>query len=615
MQDERALAETVVATDFFGTDGLRDDVVPPAPEKYTLLRSLGRGGAGSVYLAKDVQLGRLVAIKYLNDARPAELERFFREARFAARLNNPSIVQVYEAGDVEGQPYIAMQYIAGGNLAGAALDVPAIVGVMRQVAGALLHAHDAGIVHRDIKPENILLDAEGRAFLTDFGIARDLRGELGATISRDGQILGTPALMSPEQARGDVQAIDARSDVYALGATLYATVTGRAPFTADNLVDLLHAVIHDEPPFPRRYRADLPRDLEAVILQCMRKRREERFGSMREVVAAFDRCQSRAAGPAPSPLWFTSFVRSRVAAAPPKVEAPLLEQDWRPALEAAQEIAAWDAQLYRVSGDLTRHFPRLDGLIARLGRVLEEQPATGWARFYRGVAWFRRGAFDRALEDMERSIDRVRDLAGAYFELGRLYLAIYLDDHRAAYRRRGREEPRGPAKPPQDRLGQAGIAFDEARRLKADLPEWQLRYAAAVGYLASGEFDACLSACDAMLENDPDLEDVWRLRGDALRACGGDPLPAYARALEVRRSYFDVWLAMAEVHLTRGQGDEARRCLEKALEINNSLAVAEPEATETPDARAWQDLMAEAGRGLARPSDLPAPAPPPPEQQ
>lgn len=574
MQDERELAETAIARDFFGPAGLRHDDHPPAPEKYLIERRLGQGGSGVVYLARDTTLGRPVALKYLNDARPAEIERFLREARFAARLRNPAIVQIYETAEVAGLPFIAMQFIPGGNLASAALDMAATLRVMRQVAEALAHAHDEGIVHRDVKPENILVDADGRAYVTDFGIARDLRAEMGGTVSSEGQILGTPGLMSPEQARGEVRAIDARTDVYGFGGTLYFQLTDRLPFGGENLVDLLHAVIHDDPPFPRAHRADIPRDLETLILRCLRKRREDRYRSMREVIDAIDHVSTGGVASHVSPLWFTTYVRRKVEDVPTGPEEPAPERDWWTALDVAREIAAWDTHLYRVRTDLQRYFPRLDDLIERLTAVLDERPSTGWARFYRGVAWFRRGELRRALDDMERAIDRVGDLAGAYFELGRLYLAIFLDEHQEAHRHVSHVGTANQLQTARTRLDQASIAFAEAQQLKHDVSGWQLRYAGAVRRLAEFDFDGCVAECDRIIADEPDLDEVWKLKGDALRRSKRDPLPAYARALEIRRSSYEALLAMADVHLEVGALADARDCLARALEIHGGLVTA-----------------------------------------
>ena len=154
---------------------------------------------------------------------------------------------------------------------------------------------------------------------------------------------------------------------------------------------------------------------------------------------------------------------------------------------------------------------------------------------------------------MERAIDRVRDLAGAYFELGRLYLALYLNEHRAAEQHLSLTGTADHLRSARSRLDQAGIAFQEAHRMPQSLPAWQLRYAEAVNRFAAGDHDACVVECDAALADDPDLEEVWRLKGDAERRLGRDPLPAYARAIEIRRSYYEVLLTMAEVHLGAGR--------------------------------------------------------------
>jgi serine/threonine-protein kinase len=295
----------------------RDVASSSAPPGYELLRPLGRGGCGEVHLARDTRLDRLVAIKFLLDATRADLERFRREARVTARLDNPSIVRIHELGDVDGRPFIAMQYVEGGNLASAALDATSVARAAREIAGALACAHEQGIVHRDLKPENVLLDRRGRAVVTDFGIARDLAADRDGTISREGQIVGTPALMPPEQARGEIQAVDSRSDVYGLGATLYRTLTGHAPFEGRTIVDVLHAVIHDDPPLPRSRNASIPRSLEAIVVTCMAKRREDRYQAMGEVIAVLDRFLAEGAAGSTSAPWFRHLVGTLLAGSRP----------------------------------------------------------------------------------------------------------------------------------------------------------------------------------------------------------------------------------------------------------------------------------------------------------
>ncbi|HWO24260.1 MAG TPA: protein kinase [Kofleriaceae bacterium] len=260
---------------------------PPtaAWDRYELLELLGKGGMGAVYKARDRRLGRTLAIKLIQGADPNLTLRFLREARAQARIDHPNVCRVYEVGEVEGRPYIALQLVAGEPLhqAAARMSLDEQIAAMRDVALAIQEAHRLGIVHRDIKPANILVErtADGRVHpvVMDFGLARETTVEAGLT--ETGALLGTPAYMSPEQARGDVRAVDRRSDVYSLGATLYELLTGRAPFSTTSLAETLRQVIHDDPPAPRGVVRSLPVDLETIVLQCLAKDPAQRYPSAR----------------------------------------------------------------------------------------------------------------------------------------------------------------------------------------------------------------------------------------------------------------------------------------------------------------------------------------------
>jgi predicted Ser/Thr protein kinase len=244
--------------------------------RYEILGEISRGGMGIVYRAWDPHLGREVALKVLLEhaaSTPDARDRFQRESQLAARLTHPHIVPVYDSGVWNGQMFLAMQLLEGPTLGKAGLDLRATLEKIRDAARALDYAHAQGIVHRDVKPSNLMLDRQGRVYVTDFGLARKIEGTAKLTLS--GVVMGTAGYMSPEQAQG--LKVDARSDVYSLGATLYDLATGQPPFTAADAMSILLKAILKDPPRPRRHNPALPRDVETIILKAMDKEPARRY--------------------------------------------------------------------------------------------------------------------------------------------------------------------------------------------------------------------------------------------------------------------------------------------------------------------------------------------------
>jgi serine/threonine protein kinase/tetratricopeptide (TPR) repeat protein len=292
---------------------------PPGPfpvvPGYEVLSELGRGGMGVVYKATQVKLKRLVALKMILSAAhasPQTLARFRTEAEAVARLQHPHIVQIYDIGEHDGRPYLALEYVEGGNLgqrlAGTPLPPSEAAGLLEVLARAMHLAHERGIVHRDLKPANVLLkeetpkhtkdtkenlharpEAEGSnpssfrvfrgsctPYITDFGLAKQL-DEAGATASE--QVMGTPSYMAPEQASGHSKSVGPAADVYGLGAILYEALTGRPPFRGPTLLDTLEQVRSQEPVAPSRFQPKLPHDLETICLKCLQKDPGRRYAS------------------------------------------------------------------------------------------------------------------------------------------------------------------------------------------------------------------------------------------------------------------------------------------------------------------------------------------------
>jgi WD40 repeat protein len=251
--------------------------------KWKLLEVVGSGSFGTVYKALDTELHRMVAVKVPHQGSLAsreDVDRFLREARSAAQLQHAGIVAVHEAGQCDGTYYLVSEFIPGmtlrQRLAGERLSFPQAAELLARVAEALHCAHEHGVIHRDIKPSNILLDREGQPHLADFGLAKRQVGE--STLTTVGQVLGTPAYMSPEQACGESHRVDGRSDLYSLGVVFYELLTGELPFRGTSQM-LLAQVLEEEPRPPRRLNDGIPRDLETICLKCLRKEPQRRYAS------------------------------------------------------------------------------------------------------------------------------------------------------------------------------------------------------------------------------------------------------------------------------------------------------------------------------------------------
>ncbi len=616
---------------------------------YLVERELARGGMGVVYVGRHAQLGRRVALKLmlapgLAGAGSAGRTRFAREAQAVAALDHPSVVRLHEVGEHDGHPFMAMELIEGASLANrlegeGPLPVREAAALVEQVARALQHAHDRGVLHRDLKPANVLVDREGRPKVTDFGLARlaDERERL----TRTGQMMGTPAFMPPEQVTGHADQIGPASDVYGLGATLYALLAGEPPFSGDSAFNVIARVMRVEPEPLRTHRPEVGAELEAVVARCLEKAPQARY-------------------PAPAALAddLRRWLEGRPVLARPPSRAARLRK-WAGRHRALLRALVVSAAL--VGGGLTAGAPALrarlagtaDTELARLVAAGERALAEGdTARAIRlfaqasdlepspalqlrlGQANLAHGRLDPARRELEAALagelagearrealqalveiaDRQGDAAAALARLDALVAldptSIELRVERAARRER-LGDPAGAAADLTEALALLGEG-DPARRRALVEARVRLRRAA-------GEWAQALRELDALLAERPGEVELLFARAEVQQMLGdhAGAIASCSSALALDPRSYRGYLISGRIGV-RAHRRTAAQDLDRAIELRPTLAEAyalraRVAAADGVAAARIDELLEQAMRA-SEGGDLPARPDEPPEQ-
>jgi len=554
--------------------GATMDAPTPAPGpgpigRYRLVEQIGRGAMGTVFRAEDTLLNREVALKLVAHAAvatPGSLERFRREAQAMAQVEHPNVVKLFDVGEINGDPYLVMELIRGDHLATAFAQRPmrARVQLVEKIARAVQAAHDRGIVHRDLKPQNVLIDGTGEPRVMDFGLARL---DDGAPLTRDGTAVGTPPYMAPEQIRGG--AIDARTDVFGLGAMLYEALTAQVPHPGGNVAETFNAILTQEPVPPRQLNARIPLDLETVCLRAIEKEPDKRYATAMALADDLRRWLDGEAVDARRPgalaRVFRFLQRRRAVAIPvgiaiagalgitttlqltvPRVRQ--VESNWLAAQEQARTAETRAAAMARVQAALDRAIECVyDGAATgddlrqraseaeRLSRDLTRaMPTFMEAHIAHGRALRLLGDDDGAKADFDRALRRNPNLGEAYFERGRLLL------DRAA---RGRAAD----------LEQAIRDFESAVRCGTHSRR-EMELARLWARVLRGDRDGAVAEATRVIDAGGRVEDFLVLRGRART----DPRAALADLDEaLRRRPNDAWIRFARGARRAEAGDLA----------------------------------------------------------
>jgi len=415
--------------------------------KFVRLSLLGKGGMGEVWRGWDRELRRAVAIKFLASGSGQEEAELLREARVVAGLGHPNIAPVYEAGIREGRPYIVMQLIEGTTIRAARLGLRATLEAVRDAALALDFAHRRGVIHRDVKPENLMV-AGTRTYVMDFGLARQT--QVSGELSRSGAIRGTLQYMSPEQARGQSRLLDGRTDVYGLGATLYALLTRRPPHDAAEVVELLRRIDADDPARPRALDPAIPVDVETILLKAMEKDRDRRYATAMDLAEDIHRYLDGEPIRA-RPASFVYKLRKKIAkrkavmvalgfgvAGILAVGGVLLARQRGREAELKEigslwaEVVLQKQGLHVAANDPARVMQKIREAVERVGDYLRRHSGAPQGWYVRARGWLYLDELGKAEADLEEALGREPDFSPGHVLLARVKLekhtrGVYFD--------------------------------------------------------------------------------------------------------------------------------------------------------------------------------------------
>jgi tetratricopeptide (TPR) repeat protein len=533
--------------------------------RYLLLSELGRGSFGSVMRAWDPQMGRLVAVKLLGGLTQRAQIRFRREIQAMAGLRHPHIAAAFDSGEHAGQPYLVMDYLAGGSAAerlkSGPLQPQEAAGVVRDVASAVHAAHQQGTLHRDIKPDNVLFNERGQPVLVDFGLAT-LVGD--SKITRDGAALGTPSYMAPEQAVGRHEDVDQRSDVYALGATLFHLLVGRPPFVGETLQDVSHKVVEVPAAFPDDAAGVVDARLQAICLKCLEKARDERYATAEALAADLDRYlsgglveafpeSSSRVGLALGLLLVVAVVGGALlatrggeapSASPVQTETPattraqLSDEELRQRTDDA--LALLDERARALAP-----WPELAEIVSAAAEAIERAPFRHELRLAHAALAQRRGRFGLA-EELAGEV--AEEAAGALRDQAQASQA----DALAAQGEEGRCRALRREVATRDAQGKLGLTAEAANRL------------------ARGDVAGSIEKLELACQEDPDYAPALRLLAEALAET--EPAQSLASLESARERLPDdvcTWLAWGRARLRVDPLDlaVAREAAAKAAEL------------------------------------------------